>query len=146
MLRSRLFWRLFLSYLALALGVWFLCQPITPPSRHPIVVSFALAASAALACWQAWRVRGPVQELTEALRRLSEDGAGQRVYPAGVGRRFPDELGRLTETYNNTTDRLARRLAQLEEDRQQLRTILSSMVEGVVALDAEQRILFANAR
>ena len=35
---------------------------------------------------------------------------------------------------------------QLEEDRQQLRTILSGMVEGVVALDADQRILFANDR
>src|SRR5262249_23245822 len=36
--------------------------------------------------------------------------------------------------------------AQLEEDRQQLRAILSGMVEGVVALDSDQRILFANDR
>ena len=42
------------------------------------------------------------------------------------------------------SQRLAAQFAQLEEDRQQLRTILSGMVEGVVALDAEQRILFAN--
>src|SRR5262249_24535176 len=33
-----------------------------------------------------------------------------------------------------------------EEDRQQLRAVLSGMVEGVVALDAEQRILFSNDR
>src|SRR5262249_2894593 len=44
------------------------------------------------------------------------------------------------------SERLADRIARLEEDRQQLRTILSGMVEGVVALDAEQRILFANDR
>jgi two-component system phosphate regulon sensor histidine kinase PhoR len=42
--------------------------------------------------------------------------------------------------------RLAGQFAQLEEDRQQLRAILSGMVEGVVALDAEQRVLFANER
>jgi len=40
--------------------------------------------------------------------------------------------------------RLAEKISQLEEDRQQLRTILSGMVEGVVALDSTQRILFAN--
>src|SRR5262249_10481233 len=33
-----------------------------------------------------------------------------------------------------------------EEDRQQLRAVLSGMVEGVVALDAEQRVLFSNDR
>jgi two-component system phosphate regulon sensor histidine kinase PhoR len=41
---------------------------------------------------------------------------------------------------------LAAQFAQLIEDRQQLRMILSGMVEGVVALDAEQRILFVNER
>src|SRR5262249_55614214 len=41
---------------------------------------------------------------------------------------------------------LAAGFTQLEEDRQQLRTILSSMVEGVIALDADQRIVFANER
>src|SRR5262249_44378940 len=34
----------------------------------------------------------------------------------------------------------------LDQDRQQLRTVLSSMVEGVVAVDPEQRVLFANER
>ena len=42
--------------------------------------------------------------------------------------------------------RLAFQFAQLEEDRQQLRAVLSSMVEGVVALDADERVLFANDR
>src|SRR5262249_38315024 len=37
-------------------------------------------------------------------------------------------------------------IAQLEQDQQQLRAILGGMVEGVVALDAEQRVLFANER
>jgi two-component system phosphate regulon sensor histidine kinase PhoR len=49
-------------------------------------------------------------------------------------------------TFNRTSERLGVRIAQLEEDRQQLRTILGAMVEGVVALDAEQRILFVNDR
>ena len=44
------------------------------------------------------------------------------------------------------SDRLAAQFAQVEEDRRQLRAILSGMIEGVVALDADQRILFANDR
>ena len=44
------------------------------------------------------------------------------------------------------SEQLTTRIAALEEDRQQLRAILSGMVEGVVALDADQRILFANDR
>ena len=48
--------------------------------------------------------------------------------------------------FNRMSEHLDARIARLEEDRQQLRTILSGMVEGVVALDAEQRILFANER
>jgi two-component system phosphate regulon sensor histidine kinase PhoR len=42
--------------------------------------------------------------------------------------------------------RLATQFAQLDEDRQQLRAILSGMLEGVVALDARQQILFVNER
>ena len=44
------------------------------------------------------------------------------------------------------SERLGAQFVQLEEDRQQLRLILSGMVEGVIALTADQRILFANDR
>ena len=55
-------------------------------------------------------------------------------------------IGCLSRAFNHMSERLAVQFDQLEEDRHQLRTILSGMVEGVVALDAEQRILFANER
>jgi two-component system phosphate regulon sensor histidine kinase PhoR len=42
--------------------------------------------------------------------------------------------------------RLADQFTQLEQDRQQLRAILGGMIEGVIALDAQERILFANKR
>jgi two-component system phosphate regulon sensor histidine kinase PhoR len=44
------------------------------------------------------------------------------------------------------SERLTAQIAQLQEDGQQLRTILSGMVEGVIALDGQQRVLFANER
>src|SRR5262249_31349098 len=64
-----------------------------------------------------------------------------RVFPVAQ-----DEVSHLGKTFNVMSEHLGQRIAELEEDRQQLRTILSGMVEGVVALDATQRILFVNER
>jgi two-component system phosphate regulon sensor histidine kinase PhoR len=83
----------------------------------------------------------PLRDLTEAAERMAQGGGAKRVFAADH-----DEVGRLAQAFNRLSDRLATRIAQLEEDRQQLRTILSGMVEGVVALDAEGRVLFANDR
>jgi two-component system, OmpR family, phosphate regulon sensor histidine kinase PhoR len=98
-------------------------------------------AVAALAGSLARRLTRPVRELIEVAERISDGAVGQRVFLGGS-----DEVGQLGQMFNRLSERLAIRIAQLEEDRQQLRTILSGMVEGVVALDADQRILFANER
>ncbi len=87
------------------------------------------------------RLTKPVRELTAAARRVGQGDEVPRVRLDAVG-----AVADLGQTFNRMSDRLAERIARLEEDRQQLRTILSGMVEGVVALDAEQRILFANDR
>jgi two-component system phosphate regulon sensor histidine kinase PhoR len=94
-----------------------------------------------LAFWLARGVARPVQELIQGAQRLAAGGYGHKVYAAGGG-----EVGKLARTFNHMSEELAAQFAQLEEDRHQLRAILSGMVEGVIALDAEQRILFANER
>jgi two-component system phosphate regulon sensor histidine kinase PhoR len=80
-----------------------------------------------------------LRELTRGAERIAAGGYGHKVYAGGV-----DEIGALATAFNHMSERLRAQFAQLEEDRQQLRTILSGMVEGVLALDADQRILFAN--
>jgi two-component system phosphate regulon sensor histidine kinase PhoR len=87
------------------------------------------------------RLRQPLRELTRAAERISTGSYGHQVYVSE-----PDELAVLARAFNQMSERLAVQFGQLREDRQQLRTILSGMVEGVVALDNEQRILFANDR
>jgi two-component system phosphate regulon sensor histidine kinase PhoR len=95
----------------------------------------------ALSFWLARRVTRPLQELTVGAERIAAGDYGQKVYSAGR-----DEVGTLARSFSNMSQRLAGQFAQLEEDRQQLRMILSGMVEGVIALDADQNILFANER
>jgi two-component system phosphate regulon sensor histidine kinase PhoR len=103
------------------------------------VLTAALAM--ALAFWLARRITRPIQELTAGAQRIAAGEFGQQVYALGH-----DEPAVLARAFNAMSEHLARQFAQLDEDRQQLWTVLSGMVEGVVALDAQQRILFANER
>jgi two-component system phosphate regulon sensor histidine kinase PhoR len=79
--------------------------------------------------------------VARAAERIAAGEIGHKVYPAS-----PREAARLAESFNHMSERLAAQVARLEEDHEQLRAILGGMVEGVIALDAEQRILFANDR
>jgi two-component system, OmpR family, phosphate regulon sensor histidine kinase PhoR len=91
-----------------------------------------------------WLVRGflrPLQELSRGADRIALGDYSHRIDGGG-----PQEMRHLAESFNNMSERLSAQFSQLEEDRQQLRTVLSSMVEGVIAVDSEQRILFANDR
>src|SRR5450755_2801435 len=87
------------------------------------------------------RVGRPLRDLAQAAESLRAGGVGPKVFTEGR-----DEVGALGQSFNQMSEQLTTRIAALEEDRQQLRTILSGMVEGVVALDMDQRILFANDR
>jgi two-component system phosphate regulon sensor histidine kinase PhoR len=87
------------------------------------------------------QVTRPVHDLITAVDNMGKGIGRARVYTTDQ-----DEVSMLGESFNRMSERLGQRIAELEEDRQQLHTILSGMVEGVVALDAEQRVLFVNAR
>ncbi len=111
--------------------------------RRVVGSAAAITAIAALvqAFWLARRVTQPLQELTTGAQHIAAGEYGRQVDAASR-----DEVGTLARSFNEMSQRLAAQFAQLAEDRQQLRMILSGMVEGVVALDAEQHILFANER
>jgi two-component system phosphate regulon sensor histidine kinase PhoR len=98
-------------------------------------------AGLALAFWWTRRIVSPLQELAVEVEQIAAGDYGRKVF---TGRQ--DELGVLARSFNHTSERLAAQFAQLDEDRQQLRAVLSSMAEGVVAMDAGQGILFANER
>src|SRR5262249_28952688 len=83
----------------------------------------------------------PLGELTSGAERIKAGKFGTKVY---VGSR--DELGELARTFNTMSERLAEQFGQLGEDRQQLRTILTGMAEGVIALDAEVLIVISKDR
>lgn len=82
-----------------------------------------------------------LDELSMGAQRLGLGEDRQKILSDEEG-----ALGNLVKAFNRMSERLTIRIRQLEEDRQQMRTILSGMIEGVVALDSNQRILYANDR
>lgn len=97
---------------------------------------------AALVClWVARGVGQPIDELIRNAARMEAHNLEQRVFIDS-----PPELAQLGQEFNRLNTRLAARIGQLEQDHEQLRAILGGMVEGVVALDAQQHVLFANER
>lgn len=103
------------------------------------------ALSAALAVAMAFlltrRTVKPIRDLIHGAREIAAGDYGHRVFASGGG-----EIAQLTRTFNHMSERLAAQFTQIDDDRQQLRTVLSSMVEGVIAIDVDQKILFANDR
>jgi len=55
-----------------------------------------------------------------------------------------DELGTLAEALNSMARSSAERLMEITTERNRLAKILSSMVEGVIAIDSDRRVIHAN--
>jgi len=87
------------------------------------------------------RIVSPLEQLSRGAEEIAAGAYGHKVVMESN-----DEIGQLAAAFNHMSERLASQFTQLDEDRQQLRTVLSSMVEGVVAVDNDQRVLFANER
>jgi two-component system phosphate regulon sensor histidine kinase PhoR len=89
--------------------------------------------------WWARRTLEPVASLQRAAQTLMAGDYDQRV---NVSTR--DELGDLATTFNEMSREMAAREKQLRQTADRLSTVLSGMVEGIIAVDSNERILFAN--
>jgi len=148
-----MFIRLFLTYLILvvlavaAVGALILQRSdgsdLFFELAKQVIVAVAIIAIVAVAPAYvlARRFTRPLDELTKGARRLAAGEFDHKIHVSGVP--VSSSVDRM---FNSMTDHLAETFKQLEQDREQLRTILSGMVEGVVAIDNEQVVLFANDR
>lgn len=80
--------------------------------------------------------------LAEIERSVSGLIAGRPSRP--IRARAGGPVGRLSRLLDTVAPQLEQRIALLEQDRQQLRAVLSGMAEGVIAIDARGRLMFAN--
>jgi two-component system phosphate regulon sensor histidine kinase PhoR len=111
------------------------------PIRNTVVAGVAVGTLLALgvATFVAWRVTQPIRAVTAAATRLAE---GESVtIDASSG----DEIGDLARAFNRMSARLRERFDEVERERAKLATVFESMAEGVVAVDADERLLHCNA-
>jgi len=106
--------------IAWALGIAFL-----------LTVALALALSASLA--------GPLRQIMESARRFA---AGDLSARSRVDR--TDEMGELAQILNHSADQLQARLTEVARERARADAILSSMDEGLLAVDHQGTVLLAN--
>jgi two-component system phosphate regulon sensor histidine kinase PhoR len=55
-----------------------------------------------------------------------------------------DELGQLAGTFNRLSQELGGRMSQLRQSNDRQLTVLGGMIEGVIAVDARERVVLAN--
>ena len=101
----------------------------------------ALLAACGIGLFVARRVTGPVVEMQAIARRMSD---GDFAVRAPV--RSPDEIGALGRALNAMAARLKEKLQDLEQEQAKTTAILDAMLEGVIAVDGRDTILFMNER
>jgi two-component system phosphate regulon sensor histidine kinase PhoR len=95
-----------------------------------------VAASAAVMWLSLRKVFMPLEELSREARQAA--GSNGDLVDRG------DDLGVLATILSRMQRDLSQRMGQVQENSQQLQTVLESMIEGVLAVGTDQRILLAN--
>jgi two-component system phosphate regulon sensor histidine kinase PhoR len=148
-INQTMFWRLFFTYFLLVTGsVGTVGLIILRRNDGEEIYAEVLGAVVAItllaivpAILLARRFTHPLNDLTDGANRLATGDLGHTIRIAGS-----KEFSALARTFNDMSEALKQSFAQVDRDKQQLRTILSGMVEGVVALGADRRVIFANER
>ncbi|MCK4307718.1 HAMP domain-containing protein [candidate division WOR-3 bacterium] len=81
----------------------------------------------------------PISEIVQSTKKIAEGDFTTRV-----STKRKDELGELATALNWMTEELQRLFAEVTTEKEELATILSSMVEGVVVLDSDAKIVLTN--
>ncbi|MDE2978511.1 MAG: PAS domain-containing protein [Acidobacteriota bacterium] len=138
MIRSPLFWRLFLGGIALLVAGLLLGGALASDQVGPVLVwTLALLAGVGVGL-AAGRLAKRARRL---LARASTLGS-----PAPPGEAGPaDEFARLEACLEENEARFVEQVKQLTAERNQLTAVLGGMVEGVVAIDRDRQVLHLNA-
>ncbi|MCP3923641.1 MAG: cell wall metabolism sensor histidine kinase WalK [Desulfobacterales bacterium] len=101
---------------------------------------FLIAILAACLCFFVSRkIVKPIEQMKEGAKKFSEGKFEHKLY-------IPEseEIGELAESMNEMARQLDERINIVESQRNELEAVLSSMVEGVLAIDRNKKIISMN--
>lgn len=130
-----------------ALGVVRAALPLTSlEQRLAEVDRFVLAVTAAAVLLAlvigyvlSLLVTHPIRRMTVAARRVLRGDFEQTI-----DWHSDDEIGHLAQAFNRMTAELRRRMESMTKEHNEVRAILDSMVEGLVAVDRQERVTHMN--
>lgn len=102
-------------------------------------VFFGLFIAVILSFFLAKAITGPIQRLTVGAREIS-DGSFDNAIPV----HSHDEIGELTETFNNMGSKLKRTLDEVSGERMKLETVFSYLKDAVIAFRDNGSVLNIN--
>lgn len=103
--------------------------------------AIALVAASILIIILTRTITVPVKEIKEQATAMAEGDFNRHVHV-----RSTDEIGKLAKAFNHLASHLRVALAQKEEEREKLETVLADMSDGVIATDRQGLIIVKNER
>lgn len=103
------------------------------------VVMFGLLFSVLLSFLLSKTMTTPIENITKGAARLASGEFDSRIEVHS-----DDEIGVLTQTFNNMAQTLHDTMQDMEAERNKLNTLFLHMTDGVAAFDAEGRIMHMN--
>lgn len=102
-------------------------------------IGVALLISILLAYLISKKITEPIDLLTEATQEIAKGNYGKKVY-----RDQKDQMGLLTDAFNSMSLSLKETMHELNTRKSELENILNSMINGVIAVDSQYKILLVN--
>ncbi len=86
------------------------------------------------------KISRPIEEIRQGAEQLARGNLRHRLPKTGF-----DEIAGLSETINGMAGELEKRIQTISRQRNELEAVLSSMVEAVIAVDSNERVISMNA-
>ncbi|MFT7486117.1 MAG: two-component system phosphate regulon sensor histidine kinase PhoR [Candidatus Paceibacteria bacterium] len=102
-------------------------------------VLLASLASLLFAAFFSQRLTRPLSNIASLVDEVGRGRTSRRLKVEGH-----DEVGRLARAVNKMADDIASHIERIEQDGAEREAILSTMTDGVLAMDHERRVLFIN--
>lgn len=99
------------------------------------ILLFALGGAALLSR----TISRPIEQLTQAVRKVSSGDFSVRVYPRTGG-----EIRQLSESFNSMSNQIDEMVLELKRQKEELHSIIASLQEGLVVLNSQGQIIMAN--